>query len=138
MHEVLLPQGWTRPKGYSNGIKASGDLVYTAGVVGWNEQEVFECPDLVGQLRQTLVNIAAILAEGGAEPQHVVRMTWYVTDKREYLDNLSEIGSVWREVMGRVFPCLACVEVASLMEDKAKIEIETTAVVPPKQSDKDS
>ena len=129
-HKILQPEGWVRPKGYANGVAASGRLVFTAGVVGWNPQEEFECDDMAGQFRQTLENTKAILAEGGAAPDHIVRMTCYVTDKHEYLDSAKEIGAAWRDVLGRVFPCMALVEVAALVEDKAKIEIETTAVVP--------
>ncbi len=129
-HKILQPEGWVRPKGYANGVAASGRLVFTAGVVGWNAQEEFECDDMAGQFRQTLENTKAILAEGGAAPDHIVRMTCYVTDKHEYLDSAKEIGAAWRDVLGRVFPCMALVEVAALVEDKAKIEIETTAVVP--------
>ncbi|MFC7047616.1 RidA family protein [Emcibacter nanhaiensis] len=130
MREILLPEGWPRPKGYSNGIMATGRMVFTAGLVGWNEEEKFEHEDLVGQFRQILESTKAVLAEAGAEPEHIVRMTWYITDKAEYLANLSEIGAAWRDVMGRVFPCMACVQVAALIEDAAKIEIETTAVIP--------
>jgi len=130
MHEVLQPAGWPRPKGYANGIKATGATVYTAGVIGWNEQEIFEHTDLVGQLRQALLNTKAILAEAGAKPEHIVRMTWYVCDRSEYAGQLAEIGAVWREVMGRVFPCMTCVQVAALIENVARIEIETTAVIP--------
>jgi len=129
MHEVLQPAGWPRPKGYANGIKATGATVFTAGVIGWSEQEVFEHTDLVGQLRQILVSTKAILAEGGAGPEHIVRMTWYVCDRKEYAGQLAEIGAVWREIMGRVFPCMTCVQVAGLIEDAARIEIETTAIV---------
>lgn len=130
MHKLLQPEGWPRPKGYSNGIEAQGRLVFTAGIIGWNEREVFEADDIAGQLRQTLLSILAILREAGAEPEHIVRMTWYVTDRDEYNSSLKEIGAVWREVMGRVYPCMACLEVKGLMESQAKIEIETTAVVP--------
>lgn len=130
MHRVLQPPGWPRPKGYANGIEAEGRLVLTAGVVGWNAEEKFEAKDLVGQLRQTLENTKAILAEAGVSPEHIVRMTWYIADRRDYLANAKEIGAVWREVMGKVFPCMAVVEVAALMEADAKIEIETTAVAP--------
>ncbi|NNL87741.1 MAG: RidA family protein [Marinicaulis sp.] len=129
-HEVLQPEGWPRPKGYANGIAASGRMVFTAGVVGWNEQEEFPYEDLAGQFRQALVNTKAILAEGGAEPSHIVRMTCYVTSKRDYLNDAKEFGGAWRDVLGKVFPCMALVEVAALVEDKAKIEIETTAVIP--------
>lgn len=127
--KILQPEGWPRPKGYSNGIAASGRMVFTAGVVGWNEEEKFAAKDLAGQFRQALLNTRAILAEGGARPEHIVRMTCYVTDKREYLASAGEIGAAWRGVLGRVFPCMALVEVVALVEDEAKIEIETTAVV---------
>jgi enamine deaminase RidA (YjgF/YER057c/UK114 family) len=129
--QTLLPPGWPRPKGYANGIAAEGRLVFVAGEVGWNPRtEKFEAKDFVGQLRQALENIVAILAEGGAKPEHIVRMTWYITDKREYLANLAGAGEAWRAVLGRVFPCMAAIEVKGLMEPEAKIEIETTAVVP--------
>lgn len=128
--KILLPAGWPRPKGYANGIAASGRFVFTAGVIGWNEQEVFEHAGLAGQFRQALLNTRAILAEGGAAPADIVRMTCYVTDKREYVANRAEIGEAWREIFGKVFPCMAVVEVAGLVEDAAKVEIETTAVVP--------
>ena len=128
-HQILQPEGWPRPKGYANGIAASGRMVFTAGVIGWNAREEFEYDDLAGQFHQALENTRAILAEGGAQPADIVRMTCYVTSKREYLDNTKEIGAAWRDVLGRVFPCMAVVEVSALVEDKAKIEIETTAVV---------
>lgn len=128
--KILLPAGWPRPKGYANGIAASGKFVFTAGVIGWNEQEVFEHAGLAGQFRQALLNTRAILAEGGATPADIVRITCYVTDKREYIANRADIGEAWREVFGKVFPCMAVVEVAGLVEDAAKVEIETTAVVP--------
>jgi enamine deaminase RidA (YjgF/YER057c/UK114 family) len=127
--KILQPAGWPRPKGYANGIAASGRMVFTAGVVGWNESEKFAAKDLAGQFRQALLNTRAILAEGGAEPSDIVRMTCYVTDKREYLGSVAEIGAAWREILGKVFPCMALVEVKALVEDEAKIEIETTAVV---------
>lgn len=127
---ALLPPGWPRPKGYSNGICASGRLVFTAGVVGWNEEEYFAADDLVGQFRQVLLNTLAILAEGGAGAEHIARMTWYVTDRADYLRNLSEIGSVYRELIGRHYPAMAVLEVAGLIEPAARIEIETIAVVP--------
>lgn len=130
VHTTLLPPGWPRPKGYSNGIAATGRFVFTAGVVGWTEQEVFDREDLSGQFRQALLNTRAILAEGGATPADIVRMTCYVTDKREYIANRAEIGEAWREVFGKVFPCMAVVEVSALVEDAAKVEIETTAVIP--------
>ncbi len=128
-HEILQPPGWPRPNGYANGIAASGRFVFTAGVVGWNEEEKFVARDVAGQFRQALVNTRAILAEGGAEPRHVVRMTCYVTDKRDYLANAAEIGAAWREVFGKIFPCMAVVQIVALIEDEAKVEIETTAVV---------
>jgi enamine deaminase RidA (YjgF/YER057c/UK114 family) len=129
-HQQLQPAGWPRPKGYSNGIAASGRMVFTAGVVGWNDEEKFAAKDLAGQFRQALINTKAILAEGGAEPADIVRMTCYVTDKKEYLAGAKEIGAAWRDILGKVFPCMALVEVAALVEDEAKIEIETTAVIP--------
>ena len=128
--KVLLPPGWPRPKGYSNGIAASGRLVFTAGVVGWDEEEYFAAHDLVGQFRQVLLNTLAILAEGGAGPEHIVRMTWYVTDRDDYVRNIREIGAVYREVVGKHYPAMAVVQVAALVEPAARIEIETTAVVP--------
>jgi enamine deaminase RidA (YjgF/YER057c/UK114 family) len=127
--KVLQPAGWPRPRGYSNGIAASGRLVFTAGVVGWDEQEKFVAKDLAGQFRQALLNTRAILAEGGAAPSDIVRMTCYVTDKKEYLAEAEAIGAAWRDVLGKVFPCMALVQVAALVEDEAKVEIETTAVV---------
>lgn len=127
--EVLQPKGWPRPRGYSNGIAATGRMVFTAGVVGWNGEEKFAAKDLAGQFRQALINTRTILAEGGAKPDDIVRMTCYVTDKREYVSSLEEIGAAWREVLGKVFPCMALVQVVALVEDEAKVEIETTAVV---------
>lgn len=128
--KVLQPKGWPRPKGYSNGIAASGRMVFTAGVVGWNEEEKFVAKDMAGQFRQALINTRAILEEGGAAPADIVRMTCYVTDKREYIASAKEIGAAWRDVLGKVFPCMALVQVVALVEDAAKIEIETTAVIP--------
>lgn len=129
-HQILQPDGWVRPKGYANGIAASGRFVFTAGVVGWTENETFEARDLPGQFRQALINIVAILAEGGAAPQHIVRITCYVTSKREYLTNAPEIGEIWREILGKVFPCMALIEVSALVEDAALVEMEVTAIVP--------
>ena len=128
MREILQPEGWPRPKGYANGVAASGRQIFTAGVVGWNEREEF-ADGFVAQFRQTLENIVAILKEGGAAPADIVRMTCYVTNKREYLDAAREVGAVWREVLGKVFPAMAVVEVSALMEDAAMVEIEATAVV---------
>ena len=128
--KTLLPPSWPRPKGYANGIAARGRLVVTAGVIGWSAEERFEADDLPGQFRQTLANILAILAEGGAGPEHIVRMTWYVTDIGEYRSSLAEIGAAWRELIGRQYPAMAVIGVSALVEPKAKIEIEATAVVP--------
>ena len=126
----LLPHGWQRPKGYSNGISVSaGKTIYVAGLVGWNKEEKFESGNLTDQFRTTLENIIAVLANDGAGPENVVRMTWYITDKKEYLSNLKEMGAIYREIMGKNYPVMACVEVSALMEDQAKIEIETTAVI---------
>ncbi len=127
--KVLHPQGWPRPKGYSNGIAARGEMVFLAGVVGWDAEERFPA-GLVAQFRQTLENIVAILAEGGAKPEHVVRMTWYITSRDDYLAHGREIGAVYREIMGKHFPVMAVVQVVALMEAAAEIEIEVTAVVP--------
>jgi enamine deaminase RidA (YjgF/YER057c/UK114 family) len=126
----LLPPGWPRPKGYANGIAAKGRVIVTAGVVGWNAQELFETEDLAGQFRQILLNTLAILAEDKAGPEHIVRMTCYVTDIAAYRDGLAGIGAAWRELMGKNFPAMAVVGVTALVEPKAKIEIETTAMVP--------
>jgi enamine deaminase RidA (YjgF/YER057c/UK114 family) len=128
-NRALQPEGWPRPKGYANGIAAEGRFVFTAGIVGWNEREQFAAKDIVGQFRQALLNTRAVLAEGGAQPQHIVRMTCYVTDKRAYLENVEAIGAVWRETLGKVYPCMAVVEVSGLLADAALVEIETTAVV---------
>ena len=128
--KTLLPPGWRRPKGYANGISAKGRLIATAGIVGWNEREEFETDDLAGQFRQILVNMLAILAEDGAGPEHIVRMTWYVTDIHAYRNSLAEIGGTYRELIGKNFPAMAVVGVNALVEPRAKIEIETLAVVP--------
>ena len=126
----LLPEGWPRPKGYSNGISVkNGRTIYLAGLIGWNEHEIIESDHLAIQFKKTLENTLAVLKEDGAGPEHIVRMTWYITNKAEYLSNLKEIGAAYRDVMGKNYPTMACVEVSALMEDKAKIEIETTAVV---------
>lgn len=128
--KALLPPGGPRPRGYANGVSARGRTVVTAGVIGWNAEEDFDAADLVGQFRQALVNILAILAEDEAGPQHIVRMTCYVTDIGEYRSNLAEIGAAWRETIGRHFPAMAVVGVTALVEPAAKIEIEATAIVP--------
>ena len=128
--KALLPPGWPRPKGYANGISAKGRIVVTAGVVGWNAEELFESDDLAAQFSQVLVNTLAILAEDGAGPEHIVRMTWYVTDMADYRAGLKEIGAAWRALIGMHFPAMAVVGVTSLVEPRARIEIETMAVVP--------
>ena len=128
-HERLQPPGWPKPKGYANGIKARGEFVFVGGMIGWDANEKF--PDgFVAQARQALENIAAVLAEGGAKPEHVARMTWYVCDMDEYLSSRKELGSVYRAVMGEHFPAMALVEVRRLVEPQARLEIEATAVVP--------
>ena len=129
-HRALLPPGWPRPKGYANGIVAEGRTVYLGGQIGWTGAQAFEAHDLAGQTRQTLQNIVDILAEAGGRPEHIVKRTWYVTSKTEYLANLREIGEAYRTVMGRHYPAMAMVQVAALMEDAAKVEIEATAVLP--------
>ena len=128
--KTLLPPGWPRPKGYSNGISARGRMIFTAGVVGWDEQERFAATDLAGQFAQVLRNTLAILAEDGAGPEHVVRMTCYVISRDDYVASLAQIGAAWRETMGKNYPAMAVVEVSGLVEPEAKVEIETTAVVP--------
>jgi enamine deaminase RidA (YjgF/YER057c/UK114 family) len=128
--KTLLPPGWPRPKGYSNGVSARGRTIFTAGVVGWDELERFAAADIAGQFAQVLRNTLAILAEDGAGPEHVVRMTCYVTSRDDYVASLPEIGAAWRETMGRNFPAMAVVQVSALVEPAARIEIETTAVVP--------
>ena len=127
---MLQPPGWPRPKGYSNGISARGRMIFTAGVVGWDETEQFVAEDFLGQFRQVLKNTLAILAEDGAGPEHIVRMTWYVADREEYVARLKEVGAAYRELMGEHYPCMAAVQVAALVDPRARIEIETTAVVP--------
>jgi enamine deaminase RidA (YjgF/YER057c/UK114 family) len=128
--KALLPPGWPRPRGYANGISARGRLVATAGVIGWNDREEFETDDLAGQFRRVLLNTLAILAEDGAGPGHIVRMTWYVTDIEAYRNSLPAIGAAYRELIGKNFPAMAVVGVTALVEPRAKIEIETIAVVP--------
>ncbi|RIV75695.1 RidA family protein [Pelagerythrobacter aerophilus] len=129
-HQTLLPAGWDRPRGYANGMAAHGRLVFTAGIVGWDERQRFVSEDMVGQFEQVLVNTVAILAEAGARPEHIVRMTWYVTDRAEYVNNLAEIGQIYKKFIGKVFPAMTVVEVTALVEASARIEIETTAVLP--------
>ncbi len=126
----LQPPGWAPAKGYANGIAARGTHVFVGGQIGWNAQQQFESDDFIAQTQQALRNVAAVLAEAGAGPEHMVRMTWYVTDRVEYNSRLKELGGVYRDVMGRNFPAMTCVQVAALMEARAKVEIEVTAVLP--------
>lgn len=128
--EILQPPGWARPKGYSNGIAANGRMVFVSGMVGWDAQERFQAADLPGQVRQALLNVVAVLAQGGAGPQHIVRMTWYLRDKRAYMAAWREIGEAYREIIGKHYPAMSAVQVADLIEDAALVEIEVTAVVP--------
>ena len=128
--EFLQPPGWKRPKGYSNGIAARGRMVFTAGMVGWTGDEVFETDDFAGQLRQALHNIVDTLAEAGGRPEHIVRLTWYIGDKKEYLAQQKEIGAAYRDIMGRHWPVMAVIQVAGFIEDGAKLEIEATAIIP--------
>ncbi len=128
--KILQPPGWARPKGYSNGISARGRMIFTAGIVGWDEHETFPDYTLHGQFARALRNTLAILAEDGAGPEHVVRMTCYVIDRHDYVHSRDEIGAAWREIMGKNYPAMALVEVKGLVESAALVEIETTAVVP--------
>ena len=128
--QVILPAGWPRPKGYANGVVASGKTLFIAGMVGWDEQGRFASDDFVIQVKQALQNVATVLREAGGVPENVVRMTWYVTDKREYLAGAKEIGKAFREIIGAYNAAMTAVEVKSLMEDRAKVEIEVTAVLP--------
>ncbi len=130
MMHVLQPPGWEKPKGYSNGVAAEGRLVFVAGQIGWNAACRFDSDDFVDQTRQALANVVAVLAEAGARPEHIVRMTWYVTDKREYLSRGREVGAVFRELIGVYHAAMSAVQVSALMEDRAKVEIEVTAVIP--------
>jgi enamine deaminase RidA (YjgF/YER057c/UK114 family) len=128
--QALLPNGWPRPKGYANGVAASGRQVVVAGMIGWDADQRFHTDEFGGQARQALANIVAVLEAGGARPQHIVRMTWYVTDKREYLAALPEIGKAFRELIGHYDIAMTAVQVVALIEDRAKVEIEATAVIP--------
>jgi enamine deaminase RidA (YjgF/YER057c/UK114 family) len=128
--QALQPPGWPRPRGYANGVAAEGRLVFVAGQIGWDGTGAFPAADLAGQVRQTLANVLAVVAEAGGGPEHVARMTWYLVDREEYLAGQESIGAAYREVMGRHFPAMAVVEVAGLLEPEAKVEIEAIAVVP--------
>ena len=128
--QILQPPSWARAKGFSNGIAASGRLVFIAGQIGWTGQARWEARDFAGQFRQAIKNILAVLAEANGKPEHIVRLTWYVLDKQEYLSSLKEVGAAYRELMGRHYPTMAVVQVSGLVEDQARLEIEATAVVP--------
>lgn len=128
--EFLHPRHWKRAKGYANGVAADGRLVFVAGQIGWNADQQFESRDFVAQVRQALANVVAVVAEAGGEPAHIARLTWYITDRQEYLARLPEIGEVYRGIMGRHFPAMTMVEVRALMEADAKVEIEASAMVP--------
>jgi enamine deaminase RidA (YjgF/YER057c/UK114 family) len=127
---ILQPPTWVKPRGYANGTAARGTIVFVAGQVGWNARGEFETSDFVGQARRALANVVAVLAEAGGRPEHVARMTWYVVDKDEYLESARALGEAYREIMGRHFPAMTAVQVAALVEDGAKVEIEATAVIP--------
>ncbi|MDB6090543.1 MAG: endoribonuclease [Gammaproteobacteria bacterium] len=128
--EILQPRGWPRPKGYSNGVAARGRQIFIAGQIGWDAEERFASPHMSAQVKQALENIVAILAEAGGRPEHIVRLTWYVTSRDEYYAQLREIGAAYRTVMGKHFPVMSVVQVVALMESAAKVEIEATAVLP--------
>jgi enamine deaminase RidA (YjgF/YER057c/UK114 family) len=130
MHEVLHPRNWKAARGYSNGMAASGRMVFTGGIIGWNSEQQFETDDFAAQVEQALQSIVEVLACAGARPEHLVRLTWYVTDKREYLASLAEIGRAYRAIIGKHYPAMALVQVVALVEDRAKVEIEATAVIP--------
>jgi len=130
MHHILQPEGWVKPVGYANGVSARGRTIFVGGQIGWNKDCVFETDDLVEQTRQTLENVVAVLACDGGRPEHVTSMTWYLTDRRDYLARLRSIGEVYRSVMGRHFPAMAAVEVSALIEARAKVEIQAIAVIP--------
>jgi enamine deaminase RidA (YjgF/YER057c/UK114 family) len=130
MTEILQPPGWAQPIGYANGVAARGKMIFIAGQIGWNAQCAFESDDLVAQIRQTLKNIVAVAEAGGASPEHVVSMTWFLLDRAEYSARLKEIGAVYRDIMGRRFPAMTAVQVSGLIEDRAKVEIQAIAVVP--------
>ena len=129
-HEILHPKHWKPARGYANGVAATGRMVFTGGLIGWNADCEFETDDFVEQVAQALRSIVEVLAEAGAKPEHLVRLTWYVTDKQEYLANLKGLGAAYKEIIGRHFPAMALVQVVALVEDRAKVEIEATAVIP--------
>ena len=129
-HQLLHPRHWKRAKGYANGIAAQGRVVFVAGQVGWNADQKFESQDFVAQTRQALQNIVAVVREAGGAPEHITRLTWFITDKKEYLSRLAEVGDAYRSVMGTHFPAMTMVQVVALVEDEAKVEIEASAVMP--------
>ena len=128
--QILQPPGWARPRGYSNGVAASGRMVFVSGMVGWDAECQFHTDDFAGQVRQALANVVAVLTEAGGRPEHIVRMTWYVLDKNEYMGAYKAIGEIYRELIGKHYPAMSAVEVSGLMEPRARVEIEVTAVVP--------
>ena len=130
MTQVLQPPGWARPKGYANGVSARGTQIFVGGQIGWNAQQVFETDDFVEQTAQALRNVLAVLQAADAGPEHMVRMTWYITNRDTYVSRLSEVGAVYREVLGKHFPAMTCIVVQALVEQRALVEIEVTAVVP--------
>lgn len=130
MLRKIQPPDWAEPRGYANGVLAKGSLLFVGGQIGWNAQQQFESDDFVAQARQALLNVAAVLKAAGAGPQHMARMTWYVVDRAEYIAGLEALGTAYREIMGKNFPAMTCVEVAALVEERARVEIEVTAVLP--------
>ena len=130
MSKILQPEGWAKPAGYANGVSARGRTIFVAGQIGWNGDSVFESDDFVAQVRQALRNIVEVLACDGAGPEHVTSLTWYFLDRREYLANLAAIGAAYREIIGRHYPAMTALQVSGLMEERAKVEIQATAVVP--------
>lgn len=129
-NEILHPKNWKPARGYANGVAAEGRMVFTGGIIGWNADQIFETDDFIGQVEQVLKSIVEVLACAGAGPEHLVRLTWFVTDKQEYLARLKELGAVYKAVLGRNYPAMALVQVVALVEDRAKVEIEATAVIP--------
>ena len=128
--KYLQPADWVRPKGYSNGVAASGRFVFVSGMIGWDAQEKFVAKDFAGQVRQALQNAVQVLAEAGARPEHIVRMNWFIVDKNEYISAYEQVGVVYREIIGRHYPAMTAVQVAGLIEDEARVEIDVTAVIP--------
>jgi enamine deaminase RidA (YjgF/YER057c/UK114 family) len=130
MSEVIQPPGWPRPRGYANAVAASGRMLFIAGQIGWDAEGVIASDDFVAQARQALANVLTLLRTAGAAPEHLVRMTWYVTDRQEYLRRSKELGAAYREILGPVYPAMTAVEVSALIEERAHVEIECTAVIP--------